>query len=213
MNTHTASGATGATKFRVLLVEEDEEMAALVTASLTQAGMQCHHTSDTRYGMGMFKDKNPHIALLSLGLPRLGGVVLCPQIRAVSSVPIAVLSVRTRKEDHIHALNLGADDFILIRPLDEQLMVSRILTLLRRVYRYDGQHANERPDTPAPAPLASATPAIESVRTQLPPGWVTCEACDYMGPSRRFERLNTRGEPAMICPHCNQAQHLTFTVS
>lgn len=193
---------SGVTRFRIVLVEEDAELARVVLGDLARAGMQCYHGADPQAGFEAFEKNSPHLMLLSLGLPRIGGAVLCPKIRAVSMVPIMILSVRTRREDQLHALNIGADDFVLVRPLDEPLLVARILTLLRRVYRYDRQAAEPDLDTEA----------VQTTRPQPPPDWVTCEACDYMGPSRRFEKLDVLGNRSMICPHCNQAQTLKYTL-
>lgn len=189
--------------FRVLLVEEDEMTCDLINKALMGAKMQCASTSFTREGIQLFKNHKPHLVLLGLGLPEIGGAALCQPIRAQSSVPIAILSVRTRREDHIHVLNIGADEFIQIRPYDDQLMMVRLLGLLRRTYRYDKRSAREHLDT-----QITAVP-----HSNLPVGWATCEACSYMGPQRRFERLNTLGEPALLCPHCNQSQSPRFSVS
>lgn len=202
------SSSNAKSAFRALLVEEDSELAALVSAALRKAGVQCEYITENRAALARFKSQEPHLVLLSLGLPRIGGVALCPEIRAQSCVPITVLSVRTRKEDHLHALNLGADDFVIVRPFDEHLTIARILTLLRRVYQY-GQ--------PQPAvSRASKTPEtliMQAAPGEIPPGWVTCEACGYIGPQHRFEKLDAFGKKVALCPHCNQAQNLRFTVS
>jgi DNA-binding response OmpR family regulator len=190
-------------KSRVLLVEEDEALSRLIRQPLEQAGLQFSSVSDAASGWQMFQRCQPDLVLLGLGLPRLGGVVLCPQIRAVSTVPIAVLSVRTRKEDHLHALNLGADDFIVVRPLDEQLMMARLLTLLRRVYSYGQASFNAAPNT------------AKSITAQAPKptDWATCEACGYMGPQQRFERRNSMGDLTSICPHCNVTECVRFAIA
>lgn len=191
------------TSFRVLLVEEDAVVADLVTKALTGAQMQCLGATNARAGMELFKARRPHLVLLSLGLPDIGGAVLCKPIREISTVPIAILSVRTRREDHIHALNLGADEFIPMRPWDDQLMMVRILSLLRRTYHYDKRSSREHLDTQI----------TTKPQSSLPIGWATCESCSYMGPQKRFERLNTLGEPALLCPHCNAPQSPRFSIS
>ncbi len=189
--------------FRILLIDEDEVMVDAITKALAGAKLHCAGTSDIRAGLELFKSQKPHLVLLSLGLPDIGGAVLCQPIRALSGVPIAILSVRTRREDHIHALNLGADEFITLRPWDDQLMTARLLGLLRRTYHYDKRSAREHLDT-----ALTAKP-----QSSLPEGWATCEACSYMGPQRRFERLNSLGESALLCPHCNRAQSPRFSVA
>jgi two-component system KDP operon response regulator KdpE len=171
-------------KFRILLVEEDAEMARQVMSPLSKANVDCNYTSQTSVAMELLESASPHLVLLSLGLPNVGGVVLCPEIRKVSNVPIAVLSVRTRREDHLHALNLGADEFIMVRPFDEQLMMARVLALLRRAYHYD-----------QPRPKAKVSEAATSL------------------PRNRFERLDAQGQPINRCPHCERSQNLRFEVT
>ena len=191
-----------ANKFRVLLVEEDVDLGTAVKDLLTRSGFDCHLLLQPASGTALFKKQKPHLVLLSLGLPNIGGAALCAPIRALSSVPIVVLSVRTRREDHLHALNLGADEFIMVRPLDEQLTMARILALMRRVYRYPHPELKESLDTQvAEKPLG-----------QLPSGWATCDSCGYMGPQNRFDRLNAQGERALLCPHCDRSQNLVYTV-
>jgi len=174
-------------------------------APLAAAGFQGHHVSQTPVGIAAFQKHQPHLVLLSLGLPHIGGAALCGPIRALSSVPIVILSVRTRREDQLHALNLGADEFITVRPFDEQLTMARIVSLMRRVYHYAPPQIELEESTamePPPQPLS-----------QLPPGWATCDSCGYMGPQGRFDRINSKGERAMSCPHCDRNQHLVFTVA
>jgi DNA-binding response OmpR family regulator len=199
------TGSENILQSRVLLVEEDAEMARQVTRPLERAGMQCRHAADAAHGMKLFHHHRPQLVLLSLGLPHLGGVVLCPQLRAISTVPIAVLSVRTRKEDHLHALNLGADDFIVMRPFDEPLMLARILALLRRSYAYGQPHQQVAQTTVSAAPNGLQSPPVV--------GWVTCEACGYMGPQHRFEKANAHGHIISVCPHCSLADCLRFQIS
>lgn len=203
-----ARPSTATSVLRALLVEEDHDLAQVVRTPLLKAGLQCEHIVNCQSGLAKFQSYEPHVVLLSLGLPRIGGVALCPEIRAQSSVPITILSVRTRKEDHLHALNLGADDFIVIRPFDEQLLVARVLTLLRRAYHYGQAQAPIIQN-----PKSSDTLIMSTTRGETPAGWVTCEACGYMGPQHRFEQLDARGQKMANCPHCNQEQNLRFTIS
>lgn len=191
--------------YRVLLVEEDIETARLLCANLVRAKLDCRLAPDAQTGWQAFEDTKPHLALLSLGLPNLGGIVLCPRIREQSAIPIVTVSLRKRKEDHLHALKLGADDFI-VRPVDEDLFLARVLTLLRRSYQYDTKLGQAEPQ------LIQTAVAASPLQTTIPADWVTCDSCEYMGPSHRFDRVNALGERAMLCPHCNQAQALTFNL-
>ncbi len=198
------SAPTGDAKFQVLVVEEYTAMATFITTGLTDAGMGCYHVADAAAGMQQFGQRHPHLVVLGLGLPKVGGAAICSQIRAQSTVPIVIASVRTRREDHLHALNIGADDFVIMKPADQQMFVARVLTLMRRVYRYD---------KPEVVPAAVATPALEAPRGPAPTGWVTCDACGYIGPSSRFKKIDILGNHKMVCPHCEQDQHIKFTVA
>lgn len=215
MRTQNAPG--GATNpYRVLLVEEDVELARPLCANLVRANLDCRFAPDAATGWQAFENAKPHIALLSLGLPNLGGIVLCPRIREQSAIPIITVSIRKRKEDHLHALKLGADDFI-VRPLDDDLLLARVLTLLRRAYHYDVKTTQHDTKTGQVEPKliqeAVVAPALQStIQSTIPADWVTCDSCEYMGPSHRFNRLNALGERAMLCPHCNEAQTLTFNL-
>jgi two-component system KDP operon response regulator KdpE len=195
------SSITNDSKYRVLLVEEEMELSRSVMTALTKAGMQCFYAPNIEVGMEAFKTQSPHIVLLGLGMPRLGGVVMCPQVRAISTVPITILSVRTATEDQLHALNFGADDYLIVRPLDEQVLVARVMTLLRRVYTYDGQQVQSAGTRPQPAAAPDQS------------GWVTCESCGYLGPEQRFNKLDASGNWTVVCPNCKETQNLRFDMS
>ncbi|MBV9868623.1 MAG: response regulator [Abitibacteriaceae bacterium] len=199
----TQNGESG--PYRILLVEEDKDSAQAILQNLSRAKLDCRYATDANTGWQAFEQTQPHLVLLNLGLPDLGGFVLCPKIREQSTVPIIIVSLRKRKEDQLHALKIGADDF-LIRPIDDDLLLARCLTLLRRAYRYD---ARAEQDTLQAALQQNPSQSIQST---LPSDWVTCDSCSYMGPGHRFDRLNAAGERVMMCPHCNHTQMLTYTL-
>lgn len=199
----TQNGESG--QYRVLLVEGDKEAAQAILQNLSRAKLDCRYAPDAESGWQAFEQTQPHLVMLSLGLPDLGGFVLCPKIREQSTVPIIIISVRKRKEDQLHALKTGADDF-LIQPIDADLLLARSLSLLRRTYRYDARAEQDNLQT------ALKQSAASNLQSTIPSDWVTCDSCSYMGPWHRFDRLNALGERAMLCPHCNRPQSLTYNL-
>jgi len=113
----------------ILLVEDDDRVAAALRPALHRHGM-----TTTRLAAG--RAVTEHLAsvdvvLLDLGLPDVDGVELCRSIRAVSDVPVIVVSARGEVEDRILGLNCGADDY-LVKPYDIGELVARVHTVLRR---------------------------------------------------------------------------------
>ena len=82
--------------------------------------------------LAMFEARTPDLIVLDLGLPDLEGTEVCRRIRAKSKVPIIVLSARTAEADKVHALDLGADDYVT-KPFGAEELVARIRVALRRV--------------------------------------------------------------------------------
>lgn len=125
----------------ILLVEDDDRVAAALRPALHRHGI-----ATTRLARG--RDVVDHLAgvdvvLLDLGLPDVDGVDVCRDIRAVSEVPVIVVSARGEVDDRILGLESGADDY-LVKPYD-------IGELLARV------HAVRRRRAPAPAGGAAGT--------------------------------------------------------
>ena len=182
---------------RLLFIDDDNEQAQSVLTPLQSTTLACRHLTTNRFNAKMLTDLDLHIVLLHLNLPEIGSAALCASIRAVSRLPIVIVSQRTRREDLFHFLNQGADDFIPIRTLDATLMLVRILTLLRRTYEYD------RPVTQALQ--------LQPVSEHIPRDWLTCESCNYMGPNHRFERTDALGDRVLRCPNCNHSSSNSLT--
>ena len=113
----------------VLLVEDDDRVAAALRSALHRHGM-----SLTRLDRG--RGVTDHLAgvdvvLLDLGLPDVDGVDVCRAIRAVSDVPVIVVSARGEVDDRILGLHSGADDY-LVKPYDIGELVARVHAVYRR---------------------------------------------------------------------------------
>ncbi len=113
----------------ILLVEDDDRIAAALRPALHRHGIT---TTRLAVGRGVTDHLSAvDVVLLDLGLPDVDGVDVCRSIRAVSDVPVIVVSARGEVEDRILGLNCGADDY-LVKPYDIGELVARVHTVLRR---------------------------------------------------------------------------------
>jgi two-component system, OmpR family, response regulator MprA len=116
---------------RVLVVEDDEEIADVLRRSLRQEGYEVRTSADGVEALDVATGFVPDLVVLDLGLPRLDGVEVCRRLRAEGDVPILMLTARVETEDRVDGLDAGADDY-LVKPFERQELLARIRALLRR---------------------------------------------------------------------------------
>lgn len=194
-----------AEKYRILVVEDDPQIADLALANLNIAGLECRHAADGIQGLIEFKEFDPHIVLTDLMLPGMDGRTLCAEIRQVSLVPIILMTSADTSDAEAQAFEAGADDYIP-KPFDPRLLVLRVSAHLRRVYQYDLQAAqamNQVDSTSAPIEDAADGASLQ-------PGWTVCEGCGYRGPTTQFRKENQYGQRYMMCPNCQGMDQLIF---
>ena len=126
---------------RVLIVEDDKGIVEGITASLTQWDMEARSINDFRNVIEEFKDFSPHLVLLDISLPYMGGYHWCQEIRKISPVPIIFISSASDNMNIIMAMNMGADDFIA-KPFDQNVLVAKVQALLRRAYDFNQSSFN-----------------------------------------------------------------------
>lgn len=117
---------------RVLIVEDDPSVGASLVDGLTLNGFA--PTWVTTGADALEAGPDADVVLLDLGLPDLDGLEVCRRLRAVSDVPIVVLSARTEEVDRILSLERGADDH-LVKPVSLRELVARLHALARRMER------------------------------------------------------------------------------
>jgi two-component system OmpR family response regulator len=117
--------------FRVMLVEDDARLAALVTEYLAAYEFSVDVVNRGDTAMAQFHVSRPDIVVLDLMLPGLDGMVVCRQIREVSKVPILILTAREDSYDEVSGLEQGADDFVN-KPVQPRVLLARLRALLRR---------------------------------------------------------------------------------
>ena len=116
---------------KILVVDDDLELAGLIGYALRQAGYLVIEAADGVAALEAFERESPALVILDVNLPRLSGLEVCRRIRAASRVPIMMLTVRNAEEDQVQALDLGADDY-LTKPFSPRTLLARVRALLRR---------------------------------------------------------------------------------
>ncbi|MFY9820616.1 MAG: response regulator transcription factor [Thermoanaerobaculia bacterium] len=117
---------------KILVVDDDLELAGLIGYALRQAGYLVVEAADGPSALAVFEREAPSLVILDVNLPRLSGLEVCRRLRADgSSVPIMMLTVRNAEEDQVQALDLGADDY-LTKPFSPRTLLARVRALLRR---------------------------------------------------------------------------------
>jgi two-component system OmpR family response regulator len=128
---HPMNPATPTRPLRVLLVEDDIEMARLIGQTIAENGFSPRFaTSATEMDLQL-RDGDTDLILLDNRLPGEDGIGICRRLRRVSSLPIIMLTASDDDVDRINALELGADDYIT-KPFNSRELVARIRTVLRR---------------------------------------------------------------------------------
>lgn len=116
---------------KLLVVDDDPDLLALVAFALTNAGYAVVKASDTPEAIAQFDAEVPNLVILDINLPSGSGFEVCKAIRARSAVPVMMLTARGDEEDLVRALELGADDY-LTKPFSPRTLLARVKALLRR---------------------------------------------------------------------------------
>jgi len=129
---------------RVLVVEDEPKLAALLADYLRAAGHEVECVGDGRVALQAWTERRHDLVLLDLMLPGMDGLSLCRQLRALTGVPIVMLTARADEADRLAGLELGADDYIPKTPFSPREVMARVKAVLRR------SRAAPRPFVPSP---------------------------------------------------------------
>ena len=119
------------TKQKILIVDDDENIAELISLYLTKECFETMIVYDGESALSSFETFQPNLILLDLMLPGIDGYQVCREIRTTSSVPIIMLSAKGEVFDKVLGLELGADDY-MEKPFDTKELVARVKAVLRR---------------------------------------------------------------------------------
>lgn len=120
-----------ATKQKILVVDDDNNIAELISLYLTKECYDTKIVNDGAQALAAFQQYAPNLILLDLMLPGIDGYQVCREIRSKSNIPIIMLSAKGEIFDKVLGLELGADDYIL-KPFDSKELVARVKAVLRR---------------------------------------------------------------------------------
>ncbi|PLY05438.1 MAG: DNA-binding response regulator [Desulfuromonas sp.] len=134
-----------AEKKTVLVVEDEEDILALLHFNLVKAGYRVECASCGEEGLRKLKEQLPDLMLLDLMLPGIGGLDICRKLRAeerTAKLPIIMLTARGEEADVVQGLELGADDY-LTKPFSIKVLLARMQTILRRASEGEGLDPEE----------------------------------------------------------------------
>jgi DNA-binding response OmpR family regulator len=119
------------TKGRILIVEDEKDIARLLKYNLEKEGYQTFTAFDGEAGLALARKEKPDLLLLDLMLPKMDGMTVCRTLRQESKVPILMLTAKKEEIDKILGLELGADDYVT-KPFSVRELLARVKTILRR---------------------------------------------------------------------------------
>ncbi|RSS49748.1 DNA-binding response regulator [Streptomyces sp. WAC07061] len=168
---------------RLLLVEDDDHVAAALSAILARHGFQVTHARNGEEALQALLPAGAKpfgVVLLDLGLPDQDGYEVCGKIRKRTSTPVIMVTARGDVRSRIHGLNMGADDYV-VKPYDTGELLARIHAVARRTGA-----ADEAAATPETAP---GTVRLGAVAVELPTRRVTVNGTDVPLTRKEFDLL------------------------
>ncbi|MFF5139141.1 response regulator transcription factor [Streptomyces sp. NPDC013157] len=165
---------------RLLLVEDDNHVAAALSAVLARHGFSVTHARSGEEALRALVPESDgyDVVLLDLGLPDQDGYEVCGKIRKRTSTPVIMVTARSDVRSRIHGLNLGADDYV-VKPYDTGELLARIHAVSRRTHHEDG---------PAGADGDSAL-RLGAVRIELPTRQVSVDGKVVQLTRKEFDLL------------------------
>jgi len=162
--THCAGARTGSngSSRRILVVEDNQDLARLVALNLRDASYQVDVVDNGADGLEGAREGGYDLVILDLMLPQLDGLELCRRLRAAGiNTPVLMLTAKTAEVDRVLGLEIGADDY-LTKPFSIHEMVARVNALFRRI-----DSLSRGAEAPSPEPLVMGgveiNPAARSV--------------------------------------------------
>lgn len=123
-------------RWKILVVEDDEDIANLILYHLDQAGLSARHVESGREVLPALKDFRPGLVILDLMLPDIDGLEICKKLKQnqeLSSMPVLMVTARGAETDRIEGLEAGADDYI-VKPFSPRELILRVKAVLSRAY-------------------------------------------------------------------------------
>ena len=139
----------GTTPTRVLVVDDDPNVAEVVGRYLEREGFEVELLGDGQLGLERALAEPPDVLILDLMLPGLDGLEVCRRLRALAPVPVIMLTAKGDEADRVLGLELGADDYVA-KPFSPRELVARVRGVLRRTAKGAGVATAAAPAPPLP---------------------------------------------------------------
>src|SRR3989441_3503949 len=118
-------------KKRILVVDDEQEITLVLRSGLTKHGYDVRVAGEGEAALELFSAWVPDLVVTDLSMPNMNGLKLCQRLRAISSVPIIILSVKGDEATKVEALDTGADDYVT-KPFGMGELLARVRAALRR---------------------------------------------------------------------------------
>ena len=116
---------------RILVVDDEPQLIRVLRTGLKSRGYDVRGASDGESGLEIFSEWHPDLVITDLAMPNIDGLEFCRRLRAISQVPIIVLSAKGEEKTKVEALDIGADDFVT-KPFGIDELLARVRASLRR---------------------------------------------------------------------------------
>lgn len=146
----------------ILIVEDDKELADLLTDFLREEGYVVSGVNSGERAVHLFERYGARLVVLDINLPDMNGFAICSKLRENTDTPILIVSSRTGREDKLNGYDLGADDYIE-KPYDIDVLIAKIKGIFKRRYQHDLLSADG-----VTLNLADKTAVIDGKPVELP---------------------------------------------
>ncbi len=146
----------------ILIVEDDKELADLLTDFLREEGYVVSSVNSGERAVHLFERYGARLVVLDINLPDMNGFAICSKLRENTDTPILIVSSRTGREDKLNGYELGADDYIE-KPYDIDVLIAKIKGIFKRRYQHDLLSADG-----VTLNLADKTAVIDGKPVELP---------------------------------------------
>lgn len=168
---------------RVLIVEDDERLAALTSEYLESNGMVVAVEGNGSQAVNRIIEEQPDLVVLDLMLPGEDGLSICRRVRSQYAGPIIMVTARTDELDQVLGLEMGADDYVP-KPVKPRVLLARIRALLRRTEGQPAKESGQKPEADSPVRLQFGALVIDSAMREV---WLDGQPVDLT--SAEFDLL------------------------